>query len=336
MPEIPYLLSVVIWLPIVGMLAVLALDGKAARMTALITTLVTFVVSLGLWAQFDPLLLDGQMTETFAWFGDTIDIKYAIGVDGLNLLLLLLTTFLGPIVILGSWTYIGKHHKGYYALLLLLQTGVTGVFAVLRRDSVLRLLRADADPDVLHHRHLGRREPHLRVDQVRHLHARRFAADAGRNLLDGPGGGRRDQRRRLHERLLQVGPLRPAAGIADVAVLPLRPRILYQSAALPTAHVAARRSRASADGRVGRAGGRAAQNGYVRPDALLPAVLPGRRAEVRLPVRDPRRDRHHLRRDDLARADRRQEAGRLLVGARTWASSSWVCSRSRPRRFRAR
>ncbi len=129
MPEIPYLLSVVIWLPIVGMLAVLALDGKAARMTALITTLITFVVSLGLWAQFDPLLLDGQMTETFAWFGDTIDIKYAIGVDGLNLLLLLLTTFLGPIVILGSWTYIGKHHKGYYALLLLLQTGVTGVFA---------------------------------------------------------------------------------------------------------------------------------------------------------------------------------------------------------------
>lgn len=129
MPEIPYLLSVVIWLPIVGMLAVLALDGKAARMTALVTTLITFVVSLGLWAQFDPLLLDGQMTETFAWFGDTIDIKYAIGVDGLNLLLLLLTTFLGPIVILGSWTYIGKHHKGYYALLLLLQTGVTGVFA---------------------------------------------------------------------------------------------------------------------------------------------------------------------------------------------------------------
>ncbi len=129
MPEIPYLLSVVIWLPILGMLAVLAMDGKAARMTALITTLITFVVSLGLWAQFDPLLLDGQMTETFAWFGDTIDIKYAIGVDGLNLLLLLLTTFLGPIVILGSWTYIGKHHKGYYALLLLLQTGVTGVFA---------------------------------------------------------------------------------------------------------------------------------------------------------------------------------------------------------------
>ena len=129
MPEIPYLLSVVIWLPIVGMLAVLALDGRAARMTALITTVITFVVSLGLWAQFDPLILDGQMTETFAWFGDTIDIKYAIGVDGLNLLLLLLTTFLGPIVILGSWTYIGKHHKGYYALLLLLQTGVTGVFA---------------------------------------------------------------------------------------------------------------------------------------------------------------------------------------------------------------
>jgi NADH-quinone oxidoreductase subunit M len=125
----PYLLSVVIFLPLVGMLAVLALDGKAARATALVTTLVTFVVSLGLWMGFDPGVLEGQMTETFAWFGDSIDIKYAIGVDGLNLLLILLTTFLGPIVVLGSWTYIGKHHKGYYALLLLLQTGVTGVFA---------------------------------------------------------------------------------------------------------------------------------------------------------------------------------------------------------------
>ena len=58
-----------------------------------------------------------------------MDVNYHVGVDGLNVLLLLLTTLLGPIVVLSSWTYIGKAHKGYYALLLLLETGVLGVFA---------------------------------------------------------------------------------------------------------------------------------------------------------------------------------------------------------------
>ena len=207
MPEIPYLLSVVIWLPIVGMLAVLALDGKAARMTALITTVITFVVSLGLWAQFDPLLLDGQMTETFAWFGDTIDIKYAIGVDGLNLLLLLLTTFLGPIVILGSWTYIGKHHKGYYALLLLLQTGVTGVFA--SYDVILFYVFFELTLIPMYFIigiWGGENRIYASIKFVIYTLVGSLL-DAGRNLLDGLGGGRRDQWRRVYERLLQAGQL---------------------------------------------------------------------------------------------------------------------------------
>jgi NADH-quinone oxidoreductase subunit M len=62
------------------------------------------------------------------WFPEAFDVKYYVGIDGLNLLLVLLTTLLGPIVVLSSWTYIEKNEPGYYSLLLLLQTGITGVF----------------------------------------------------------------------------------------------------------------------------------------------------------------------------------------------------------------
>ena len=132
MADIPGLLSLVIFLPALGALALLlAPTVNAIRWGALAITVVTFVLSLGLWLGFDPATstaLAPQMATRLPWFG-AVDITYFVGVDGLNLLLLLLTTLLGPIIVLSSWTYIGKAHKGYYALILLLQTGVTGVFA---------------------------------------------------------------------------------------------------------------------------------------------------------------------------------------------------------------
>lgn len=125
------LTSTVIFLPLVGAIVALMLPGgKAARWTALLTTTITFFVSLLLYAGFDAAANPGrpQMAEVLAWFPDAIDIKYFVGIDGLNLLLVLLTTLLGPIVVLASWTYIHSNQKGYYVLLLILQTGVTGVF----------------------------------------------------------------------------------------------------------------------------------------------------------------------------------------------------------------
>ncbi len=129
---IPHLLSIVLFLPALGALAVLAMPSVAGiRWMSLAVTSVTFVLSLGLWMGFDPAVstaMAPQMAEHLAWLPGT-DVAYYVGVDGLNLLLILLTTLLGPIVVLSSWTYIGKAHKGYYALILLLQTAVTGVFA---------------------------------------------------------------------------------------------------------------------------------------------------------------------------------------------------------------
>ncbi len=131
--DIPYLTSLVIFLPVVGALLVMLMRSvDAIRWTALGTTTLTFLLSIGLYLGYDPGVSTAQapqlMDLSAAWFPETLDIKYFVGIDGLNILLVMLTTLLGPIVVLSSWTYIESKHTGYYALLLLLQTGITGVF----------------------------------------------------------------------------------------------------------------------------------------------------------------------------------------------------------------
>jgi NADH-quinone oxidoreductase subunit M len=131
--SIPYLTSLVIFLPAVGALLTMIVRGnRAVRWAALGTTTITFVLSIGLYLGFDSSVSTAAMPQmadvSDAWFPDSIDIKYMVGIDGLSLLLVMLTTLLGPIVVLSSWKYIDRQRKGYYALLLVLQTGVTGVF----------------------------------------------------------------------------------------------------------------------------------------------------------------------------------------------------------------
>ena len=128
---VPYLLSIIIFLPLVGALLTMAVrSAQAVRWTALVVTGVTFVLSIGLWTGFsveDAAAL--QFSEGgFHLISRALDVTYLVGIDGISLLLVLLTTLLGPIVVLSSWKYIGRHVKGYYTLLLILQTGTTGVF----------------------------------------------------------------------------------------------------------------------------------------------------------------------------------------------------------------
>jgi len=130
--ELPHLVSWVIFLPALGaIVAMLMPDARGVRWVSLVTTLITFVVSIGLWFGFDPAVATDaapQLMERIGPWLPGMDTSYFVGIDGLNLLLVLLTTLLGPLVILASWTYIEKAPKGYYVLMLLLQTGVTGVF----------------------------------------------------------------------------------------------------------------------------------------------------------------------------------------------------------------
>lgn len=127
--NIPHLTSIVIFLPMAGaILTLLARKAEHVKWAALLVTSVTFLLSIGLYIEFDPAGASPQLFDRGIWFPAAYDIKYFVGIDGLNLLLVMLTTLLGPIVILSSWTYIKDHHKAYYTLLLVLQTGVTGVF----------------------------------------------------------------------------------------------------------------------------------------------------------------------------------------------------------------
>lgn len=127
------LLNITIFLPLLGIPLVILLKGDTAKKwVALLITSATFLISLPLMFNFDIANsgLAQYLTEG-APISSTLDIKYLVGLDGLSLLLFMLTTFMGPIVILSSWNSVSKHMSAYLSMLLLLQTASLGVFASL-------------------------------------------------------------------------------------------------------------------------------------------------------------------------------------------------------------
>jgi NADH-quinone oxidoreductase subunit M len=129
--KIPYLLSLVTWLPAVGAIIILAVfrkdQSRAVKQFATAWFLLVFVVSLALLG-YDRGLGGMQFLEDFEWI-PLIGARYQMGADGVAVLLIVLTTLLGWIASLSSWEYIAKREKEYYVLLLLLQAAVVGVFA---------------------------------------------------------------------------------------------------------------------------------------------------------------------------------------------------------------
>lgn len=129
------LLSIITFLPVAGALFILLIRGdhetvkRNARAVALWTTVITFGMSLLLWTGFDRTTADFQFVEASPWIGDTIG--YRMGVDGISVLFVLLTTLLMPICILASWDSIDKQIKEYMIAFLLLETFMIGVFCAL-------------------------------------------------------------------------------------------------------------------------------------------------------------------------------------------------------------
>ena len=127
------LLNITIFLPLLGIPLVTLIKGDTAKKwIALLITSATFLISLPLMFNFDIVNsgLAQYITEG-APISSSLDIKYLVGLDGLSLLLFMLTTFMGPIVILSSWDSVSKHLSAYLSMLLLLQTASLGVFASL-------------------------------------------------------------------------------------------------------------------------------------------------------------------------------------------------------------
>jgi NADH-quinone oxidoreductase subunit M len=126
-------LSAVTFLPLLGAALVFVLPRRAeglVKVTALATTLVTFAVSVPLFMRFDASLSAYQFVEQRAWM-PTLGVSYHLGVDGISLLLVLLTTFLMPLVLLSSWHSIERRWKEFAITMLLLETGMLGVFVAL-------------------------------------------------------------------------------------------------------------------------------------------------------------------------------------------------------------
>ena len=133
--ELP-LLSLVTFLPLAGSLFILFTRGdeetvaRNARYIALWTTMLTFLVSLLIWVNFDPETAAFQLVERIEWIPDAA-IGYHMGVDGISLFFVLLSTFLTPICILASWQAIRTRVREYMVAFLVLETMMVGMFCAL-------------------------------------------------------------------------------------------------------------------------------------------------------------------------------------------------------------
>ena len=129
------LLSITTFLPLVGVFFILLVRGEDAgakdnmRRVALITTVFTFLVSLFIWGGFDPQNPGFQFEESSEWLGGNIG--YRMGVDGISMLFVILTTFLMPFCILASWNSVQMRAKEYMIAFLVLETLMIGVFCAL-------------------------------------------------------------------------------------------------------------------------------------------------------------------------------------------------------------
>lgn len=131
------LLSLVVWIPIIGGIVVLLSGDKGhadgARRLALIFAIVTFILSLGLYTGFDTTTANMQFEERFEWIS-TYNIYYHLGVDGISMPLIILTTFMTVLVIIAGWEVIKDRPAQYMASFLIMEGLMNGVFSAL--DSI--------------------------------------------------------------------------------------------------------------------------------------------------------------------------------------------------------
>ncbi len=125
-------LTLMTFFPVLGVLVILFLKPEqknAIRWTALVTSLITFILSLWMFSQFDASNPDLQLEAKYPWIQVAgWNIYYYLAVDGLSVLLVLLTAFLTPISILSTWTAVEDRVKDFMVFFLLLEVGMMGVF----------------------------------------------------------------------------------------------------------------------------------------------------------------------------------------------------------------
>ncbi|MDE0555301.1 MAG: NADH-quinone oxidoreductase subunit M, partial [Candidatus Poribacteria bacterium] len=127
------LLSLMIFIPLLGMVVVLLLPRESEELVkraTLLFTLIPLALAVALFISYDRSAAGTQYVVNVPWI-QAFNIQYHVGIDGLSVTLLLLTALLGPICVIASWRNIEKGIKAYMALFLLLETGMLGFFAAL-------------------------------------------------------------------------------------------------------------------------------------------------------------------------------------------------------------
>jgi NADH-quinone oxidoreductase subunit M len=128
------ILSLITWLPLIGCVCIMMVRGDEetvasnARWTALWTSLLVFVLSLVLWVKFDPTEAGFQFNERVTWMPE-YKVGYSMGVDGISVLFVLLSTLLTPICILSAWEAIHTRVREFMMSFLILETMMVGMFA---------------------------------------------------------------------------------------------------------------------------------------------------------------------------------------------------------------
>ena len=118
-----WILHVLVILPLVGAGMVLAANERSAKYVALAVTTLEFIISAGLWWSLDPSRRFMQLVFDTPWIANW-GISYRVGIDGISLVMVLLSTALMPLSVLASWKYISFRERGFYALMLALLTGL--------------------------------------------------------------------------------------------------------------------------------------------------------------------------------------------------------------------
>src|SRR5690606_12582122 len=125
-----WIIHVLLALPILAMPLILIFPVRFARWIALGVALIEFVLGIGLGWAFDPTVTGVQFFTDLPWLPQ-FGIGYRVGIDGLSVMMVLLSVVMMPLVVWGSWRGIDQKQRGFYSLLLALNTGMMGVFVAL-------------------------------------------------------------------------------------------------------------------------------------------------------------------------------------------------------------
>jgi NADH-quinone oxidoreductase subunit M len=125
-----WILHVLLGLPLLAIPLILMLPVHRARWIALTVALIELVLGLGMWWAFDPGNPEMQFVTDIPWIG-AFGIGYRLGIDGLSVMMVLLSVITMPLVVWSSWRSVDTKQRGFYALLLALKTGMLGVFVAM-------------------------------------------------------------------------------------------------------------------------------------------------------------------------------------------------------------